>query len=810
MIKSLFLLGVIFLFSCRISVAQNETVTIHGFVKDSANHPVPNTNVGILNSETGTMTNDSGYFSIQVPAKRKVSLAFSYIGYLTEIKTISASEWNKKPLKITITPEIRSLREVQITGTEKKQGIEKINMRDFNQLPNPSGNIESIIKTLPGVVSNNELTSQYSVRGGSFDENLIYVNDIEIYRPFLMRSGQQEGLSFVNTQMTSSVKFSAGGFESRYGDKMSSVLDVTYKQPEKFQINASASLLSATLTCEGVSKNKKLSQITGVRYKTSKYLLKTFDTQGEYNPEFIDIQSLLGYKASSKLEFSFLGNLAQNVFDFVPESRSTNFGTFSDVYNLTIYFEGKEKDKYFSGVGAFTTIYKPTNNLHLKFICSGYTSTEKENFDILGEYYISQLDNSAGSETYRDSILNIGIGGMLSHARNTLWVDAFNFSHIGIYETGSHIIRWSAQMKRDILSDKRNEWTMFDSSGYVNPYYSDKVVVEDFVNAQNKLKSIHFTGYLQDTWQFETLNSRFSVNGGVRFHYWDYTGEFLVSPRGRITYQAINNINSTYYFATGLYYQTPTYPEMRLKDGTINGNIKSPKSIHFMIGNDYFLQLWGRPFKLTSEAYYKKMTNLIPYKQDNVRLIYSGENLAKGYAYGIDSKLNGEFIPGLESWLSLSFLSTKEDIKNDSYVNSSGVTVYPGYYRRPTDQRLTLNLFFQDYLPNNPTLQVHLNLVYGSGLPSSPTRSKRYDLIFPMGAYKRVDIGLSKILLRRDDKVLKDFVLGLEIFNLLGVNNKASYLWIRTVNNQDNLGNEVAVPNYLTGRRLNIKLSVKF
>jgi hypothetical protein len=806
-----FKIAIFFIFIFSNIFSQEGSIIIKGFIRDTTNRPVPYVNITLQNMQLGTSSNDSGYFSLPVPFGKEFTLVFSSIGFLTEKRILSINNSGFKPLYIVLKTDTKMLGEILVKGNERSGGMEKLNIRDFNYIPNPSGNIESLIKIMGGgVASNNELSSQYSVRGGNFDENLVYVNDIEITRPFLMRSGQQEGLSFANSQMVSSLKFSAGGFEARYGDKMSSVLDITYRQPEKFEVNTTMSFLGGSVTCEGITRNKKWYQITGLRYKTSQYLLKTFETKGEYNPSFVDIQSLLGYKASSKLEFSFLGNLAQNKYDFVPESRSTNFGISTEIYNLKVYYGGQELDKYLSATGGLTASYRPRNNLLLKMIFSGYSASERETFDIEGQYLINELDNTASSQTYKDSILNIGVGGMLNHARNFLWVDALNFTHIGILEKGNHSLRWSLQVKDERISDRLNEWSLFDSAGYSKPYYPDKIAITEYVNSENTMHSLRYSGYLQDTWKINSSKGIFYLNGGIRFNYWDFNNELLISPRFRFSYQPARNNNLLFYFATGVYNQPPTYREMRNFQGVVNPKIKSQKSIHFVLGNDYYLQLWDRPFKFTTEIYYKKLTDLIPYKMENVRLKYTAQNNAVGYAAGMDMKLNGEFIPGLESWFTLSFLKTEEDQKDDSYIDQNGVVQHPGYYGRPTDQRVTLNLFFQDFLPDNPTLQIHLNLVYGSSIPVSPTRSKRFDQTFPMGPYRRVDIGLSKILVKRETKWIKDFIVGLEIFNLLNINNKASYLWVRTVNNQDNMAGEFAVPNYLTARRINLKITAKF
>jgi hypothetical protein len=803
------------LFVTLVASAQ-EVREISGYVTDSLQKPIAGATIYIKELKKGTTSDEKGYFSLNIPQKQGIILSISSIGFKPESRTIDAGT-NPVKLSITLSNYIEHIGEVQVISTnERETGLNRINIRDIGRLPNPSGNIETFIKTLPGVASNSELSSQYSVRGGSFDENLVYVNDVEIIRPFLIRSGQQEGLSFINSDMVSSVRFSAGGFESRFGDRMSSVLDVSYRRPEKFGVTGSLSLMGGSLTVEGITKNKKFSQITGVRYRNSKYLLNSFQTKGEYSPRFIDFQTLLTYKPSSKLEFNFLGNFAQNRYDFVPETRSTNFGTLNELYNLKIYYAGKELDRYRSTLGSLSVVYRPASHLSLKFMATGYSTSEQETYDIDGQYLINELDNSAESQTYMDSILNIGVGEMLNHARNYLWMNAGTLAHIGLFEKGNHTLRWSVQAKREWVTDRLNEWTYMDSAGYSMPYSEQSIIMNEFAKADHNVTSTRFSGYLQDAMKISANNANFYINGGIRFHYWTFNNELLISPRARIAYQPSWKSNMLFYLAGGVYQQPTLYREMRNTKGEINKNIKAQKSIHFVLGNDYYFQLWDRPFKLTTELYYKSLSDLIPYKMDNVRLKYSAKNEAKGYAAGMDMKLNGEFVEGVESWLSISLLKTEEDIKGDFYTDRLGNRVEPGYYPRPTDQRFILNLFFQDYLPNSPTLQVHMNFVYGSRIPVTPTRSQRYDLTFPMGPYRRVDLGFSKTIKKKGVessglfRKLDEFVLGVEVFNLLNINNKSSYLWVRTVNNQSNEINEVAVPNYLTSRRINVKCSFSF
>jgi hypothetical protein len=817
-LKGLSLLLILALLPPALSKAQVETY-VQGTVRNGNGQRIPSVNIRIVNEFFGTMTNDSGFYRLKIPAYKHLIFQYSCIGYQSAVQSVQVNPGQRATVDVVLPLIIQTMPEVSISSDiDRVSSLTRINIKDYDQLPNPSGNFESLIKTLPGVSSSNELSSQYSVRGGNFDENLVYVNDVEIVRPFLIRSGQQEGLSFINADMVQSVKFSAGGFEARYGDKMSSVLDVTYRKPtENHAFAVNYGLLGGGVTAEGLSTNGRFSHITGVRYKSSRYLLNTLDDKGSYNPSFFDIQSLIAYQPNKTIDFNFLGNFARNDYQFIPQSRNTTFGTIQQVYNLKIYYDGQEVDRYRSALGSLTMNYHPANNLLLKFITSGYSSYEQETFDIDGQYSISELDNTAGSTTNNDSLLNLGVGGMLNHGRNFVWANSWTTSHIGSIILYRNLIRWSVEYKLQSIEDKLNEWSIIDSAGYMAPYSPTSINVSDYANAHNKILTSRITGFLQDTWQFDALKSKCTLSGGMRFGYWDYNRELVFSPRFRLTVMPDWTHDVVFHFATGVYYQPPVYKEMRDFQGVLNPNIKSQRSIHLVAGSDYNLTMWDRPFKFTTEVYYKFLSNLIPYKVDNMRIQYTAQNNAVGFAKGIDMKLNGEFVPGMESWASLSVMNTMENITNDFYIDASGKRVEPGYYPRPTDQRVMFSMFFQDYLPTNPTLQVHTTLVYGSPTQTSSPYSKRFDQTFPIGPYQRVDIGFSKIL-RKEGKVdnitmfhkLREFIVSVEIFNLLDISNTASYLWIRTVSNQENVPNVFGVPNYLTSRRLNVKASMKF
>ncbi len=596
---------------------------------------------------------------------------------------------------IVLLLEAKNISEVDITNDEERATrISRISIKEFKAIPNPSGNFETLLKTLPGVSSTNELTSQYSVRGGNFDENLVYVNDIEVIRPLLIETGQQEGLSFINPEMVSSVKFSSGGFEARYGDKMSSVLDVSYKKSTEFNASASASLLGGDVTSEGISKDKKFSYIAGLRYKTSQYLLSTLQTKGTYNPTFIDIQSFMSYQLTKNLEVSFLGNFTQNSYNFFPESRSTNFGTINQTYNLTIYYTGHELDQYQTALGAITFKLTPVSNVSLKLITSAYSSIEQETYDIEGDYYINELGGSNGSSSIQDSTLNLGIGTMLNHERNYFNINVYSVSHIGTLTSDNHQLRWSLEVKKEIINDNLNEWSLIDSAGYLTPYSPSSINLSNVANANNHLNNFRTQGFIQDAFQFSTDHMKYFLNGGIRFNYWSFNKQFLVTPRLRFAVKPDWNRDYIFFLATGLYFQPPFYKEMIDFQGNINQDILAQRSYHFVIGSDYNLKIWERPFKFTSEMYYKYINDLIPYIIDDVEIKYTARNNAAGFAEGVDLKLNGEFVPGLESWVSLSLLNTQEK-RNETYVNSQGNLIKPGFYPRPTDQNVNFSLFFR-------------------------------------------------------------------------------------------------------------------
>jgi len=812
---------VIFLFlNISFYVNGQEKALVVGIISDSLDRPIELANITIDGTNIGTSSDENGRYKIKVPSNQNIKVLFTCIGYKSKLIDTRVDDNEKKVINIKLVALSTAIEEVSVISTRRRFGnIEKIGIKDIEFIPDASGNFESLLKSLPGVSSSNELSSQYSVRGGNFDENLIYVNGVEVYRPFLIRSGQQEGLSFVNSDMVSSVEFSSGGFNSEYGDKMSSVLNIKYRTPIKSAANIGISLLGTNITAEGISDNKKFTHITGFRYKTSQYLLNTLDIKGDYRPSYIDLQSNIAYQITPKTRISFLGSYSSNKYQFAPEERETRFGLFNNALQLKVYYEGQEVNRFETALGSLTTEYKPKEDLQLKLIFSSFVTYEQETFDLLGEYWLNELDNSLGSSTYGDSLLNVGIGGFLNHARNYLNAKVFALENSNNWISGSNKLKWGVKYQREIIDDEISEWELIDSSGFSLPNSDDELNLSYSLKASNSIQSSRVSGFIQDEYNFTGSSFNYVATLGTRFSYWDYNDEFLFSPRASITIDPNWKKDITFHLSGGYYYQPPFYKELRIINGTLNSGIKSQQSIHCVLGSEYSFSAWQRPFRFTSELYYKHFSNLIPYKVDNVRIRYSGINQAEGYATGLDLKINGELVTGAESWASLSIMQTRENISNDSYTDENGKTIYPGYYARPTDQRINFGVFFQDYIPGNPTFRVHLSGHFGTGLPVGIPKSDRYDLISRMPSYKRVDIGFSKVF--KDDmsqggsrlnsvKWIKGLWLSAEVFNLLNINNTISYLWVQTVNNQENSSGLYAVPNYLTSRRLNFKVTVKF
>lgn len=783
--------------------AQTNNATLTGKITDDKGKPIELANVSVKSSTIGTISSTDGSYLLKIPSGKNITIVYSIVGYQTVVKNIKASERQKIELNILLKQSDQEIDEVQVTQLRRnKTNMNRIDTKYITQIANAgTGGVEALIKTLPGVSTNNELSSQYSVRGGNFDENLVYINDVEVYRPMLTKSGQQEGMSMINSDMVSSIDFSAGGFDAKYGDKMSSVLDIKYRKPTEFAGSASASFLGATVHLEDVSKNGKFSHISGLRYKTNRYLLGSLDAKGNYNPNFIDFQTYLTYRLNRAFDISFLGNLGKNQYNFIPQTRETSFGTIDQMYKSTIYFEGQEKDKYTTLTGALVANYHPKASLNLKFIASAFQSKEAETYDIDGQYYLKDLEGS-GTE-YSDTTIQTGVGEFLNHARNYLDVNVYALEHKGAYNSEHHLLNWGAKFQQEKIDDKMNEWILRDSTGYSIPSHGDKLELYSSTNMKYNTNSTRVTAFIQDTYQIPVAKGALYLTTGLRSQYWSYSGEFLLSPRGTLRYYPAWNSNFVFHLSGGIYDQPAFYKELKDRNGVIYPNTKAQRSTQVVLGTDYIFKAWDRPFKFSSEMYYKYFSNLTPYQIDNVRIRYLPDQQATGYATGLDMKVNGEFVSGVESWASLALMKTEEDVLNDGH----------GYIPRPTDQRFNFSVFFQDYFPGNPTWKMNLTAFYGSRLPTGPPNSKRYQDVFRIPPYRRVDIGFSKILISPDHKPfrnkafdhIKDMWVSLEVFNLLDISNTISYLWV-----SNNSGDMFAVPNYLTRRKINLKLTVKF
>ena len=798
---------ILLLFFCP-EILLSQQAVLKGIVSDSTGHPVESVSISISGLSRGTITDQNGIYSIKVPSDGSEYLVlYSHVGFKTQKLTIKCDQ-PEITINVILSEEVKGIGE--ITVSSGRAGIEnalmRIPIKDIHLLPSPSGSFEVILKSMPGVASNNELSSQYSVRGGSYDENLVYVNDIEIFRPFLIRSGQQEGLSFINPDLVSSVRFSSGGFSAVYGDKMSSVLDITYKSPVINKGSVKLGLLTSSAHYEGISKKYKLSYLFGIRYKSSRLMLKTLDSKGNYQPVFADIQSLLKYKTGTRSSLTLLSTFSSNTYNFTPQSRESSFGNEAAAYRLYVLFAGSEKDRYKTYNNNLTWEISEKNNFNHKIILSALNSTEKESFDIRGWYSLNNLDKNYGSDNISDSLMNIGIGSWLSHARNNLFANIFSLTYKGEKNLSGSSIYWGLKIRNDNFEDRIKEWTKVDSAGFSLPVNSENLLITNLISSENSIHNWLYDFYLQALKHFAIGYNKATVNAGIRTFYDSYSKKLLASPRITTSIEAGRNL--TFHLSGGIYYQPPFYRERRYPDGKLNPQIKSQKSFHTVLGMNYYFTAWGRPFSLTTELYNKILTNIIPYRLDNVRLVYSGENMAEGYSRGIDFHLTGEFVPDAESWISLSVMDSKLKIP------SKGTVLFPS----PSDQTVNMNIFFQDYLPGYPTWRAHINIAFVTGIPVISPYNDRYDQYHRMPAYRRVDLGITKVIkgpksTLHGDKLLKYFdevFAGLEIFNLMDINNTISYLWIKTVNNLNGDARQFAVPNYLTGRSLNLRLAATF
>lgn len=799
-----------------------QKANLKGVILDENKQAVAN--VSVSYGTIGTQSNSNGFYELTIPANTKITVLFKHLS----LKSVSIVLFLKPNESVEFNPVLNALQEqmseVIVTAKNSKriQGITSITPEVLRKIPGANAGVENVLKTLAGVNSNNELSTQYAVRGGNYDENLVYVNEIEVYRPFLIRSGQQEGLSFSNTDLVQNIDFSAGGFQAKYGDKLSSVLDITYRKPTAFGANFEGSFLGGSMAFDAVSKNKKWSAVTGIRYRNNSLLVKSQETQTNYTPTFADIQTNINYQASAKWQWSFLGNISKNDYHYQPLTRQTNFGTLEKPMALLVYYEGQEKDQYATYFGAVKTTFKPNDTSVLKFIGSLYHTTEQEYFDVLAQYRLGEVDANVASETYGKVAYTRGVGSQLNHARNNLDALIANIELKGWHDWKKNQLDWGLKYTSESIRDRVVEWEVIDSAGFSipppivlpqknEPYsvYSGPLVPYQNLRAINFTTINRFSGFAQ--WNSKTFigSSKVWYNAGLRFQHWEVSGanewgksKLVWSPRAQITIQPSWEKDMVFRLSGGIYYQPPFYRELRDARGIVQPNVKAQQSVHLVVANDYNFEMWNRPFKLVSELYYKSMSDVNTYTIDNVRIRYVANNLAKAYAQGLDIRLNGEFVPGTESWLSFGYLKTEENSENK------------GYIARPTDQLLKFGLLFQDYMPRIPSMKVYLNLVYNTGLPGgSPSYADPYLYQNRLRDYRRADVGFSKVLIENTNKSIrknwlgnwKELAVGVEIFNLFNNQNAITNTWVRDVYSK----NQYAIPNYMTTRVFNIKLTAK-
>ena len=767
------------------TVLWAQDFTLKGKVIDEEENALELVTVSCPKQGKVAMTNLKGEFSIDLQSADSVEVRFTMVGYASR-KRVFRKPKGKMTVQIVMQP-MEALQEVTITERRRQTtGTEQLDIEDAKRGPSTTGNaVEELIQQQAGVSTHNEMSSQYNVRGGSFDENSVYINNVEIYRPLLISSGQQEGLSIINADMVDKIGFSSGGFEAKYGDKMSSALDITYRRPKKFEASATASLLGAS-GYVGFG-NKKFSMSHGLRYKTNRYLLGSLETTGEYRPNFLDYQTYISYTPNKRWEVDFIGNISENHYNFKPKDRETSFGTMEDVKSFKVYFDGQEKDVFRTLFGTASITRNFGDSTKIKFLTSAFHTKEKEAYDIQGQYW---LDDTQSSE-------NLGVGTYMEHARNYLTADVVSFKLIGNHKTRQHDIEAGLTYKTEHITEQSREYEMRDSSGYSVPHTADRLDLIYTLTAKNDVKSHRIEAYLQDTYKFAKGENFFTLNYGVRLANWSFNKETIVSPRASIALVPAFNHDYTFRFATGLYYQAPFYKEMRdtitqsgITTALLNDKIKSQRSLQFIAAMDYRFKMLDRPFRFTAEAYFKALSNLIPYNVQNVKVTYYGENRASGYTAGIDLKLFGEFVPGTDSWLTFSLM--KAQMKMD------GVS-----FPQPNDQRYAINLHFTDYFPGTDRWKMTLRLAFADGLPfGAPHRGIEHQN-FRAPAYKRADIGMSWLAVKKE-KGIKRLWMGIDCLNLFGISNVNSYYWVTDVTNR-----QWAVPNYLTGRQINGKLTIE-
>ena len=771
-----------------------QTFTLRGRVTDGEGNPVEFASVTCPSQGRATVTSLQGQYELKLLSADSVVVKFSMLGYRTKTRVLRRPK-GTQTLQVTLTEQASTLGEVTVAGQKIQSGqTQDIGTKPLHSLPSTTGNaVEELIQSQAGVSTHSELSSQYNVRGGSFDENSVYINSVEVYRPFLVRSGQQEGLSVINPDMVERIGFSTGGFEAKYGDKMSSALDITYRRPKRFEATAAASLLGGSAYV-GFS-NKKLAWANGLRYKTTKYLLGSLETKGEYKPNFLDYQTYLSYKPNKRWTVDFIGNIADNHYNFHPEDRETKFGTMESVRSFRVYFDGQEKDRFRTFFGTLGITRHLGDSTSVSLLGSSFSTSEQERYDIQGQYWLTQTETSE----------NLGVGTYFEHARNYLKAHVESVKLLLKHTAKQHDVEAGLTWKQEHIEENSVEYEMRDSAGYSVPHTGTDLFMIYSLRARNELNANRLETYVQDTWRFRSAGEHtlFTLNYGLRFSHWNYNKESILSPRVSLGITPSFNHNVTLRFATGLYYQAPFFKELRdtstvagVTRATLNRKIKSQRSIHFIAGMDYRFNMNNRPFKFTAELYYKLLGNVVPYSINNVKVVYYGSNEASGHAAGLDLKLFGEFVPGTDSWVTLSVMDTK--------MKLNGVKV-----PMPTDQRYALNLFFTDYFPGTTRWKMSLKLAYADGLPFSAPHRELETNTFRAAAYKRADIGMSYRVLNNEHRerksIFRNIWLSLDCLNLLGINNVNSYYWVTDVTNQ-----QYAVPNYLTGRQINARLLFEF
>lgn len=776
--------------------AQGQTFVLQGKVTDEKDNPIEFVSVTCARQGKVAFTSLKGNFTLTLNSADSVVIRFSMLGYRAKTKVLRRPR-GRQTLRVTLYPDVSTLGEVQVQGQKIQSGqTQELRTKDMKMAPSAGGNaVEELIQSQAGVSTHSELSSQYNVRGGSFDENSVYINNVEVFRPFLVRSGQQEGLSVINPDMVERIGFSTGGFAAKYGDKMSSALDITYRRPKRFEANVSASLLGASAYVGFATP--KIAWANGLRYKTNKYLLGSLQENGEYRPNFLDYQTYLSYTPNKRWQIDFIGNISDSHYNFYPKDRSTAFGTMQNVMNFRVYFDGQEKDLFRTYFGSLSInrVFSPTTRLSL--IASAYSTKERETYDIQGQYWLTQTESSE----------NMAVGTYFEHARNYLQAHVENVKLMLSSKVKKHDVEATITLKREHIKENSTEYEMRDSAGYNIPHTGADLYMIYSMRARNRLDATRTEAYVQDTWRFtsgtDSAATLYTLNYGLRMSHWNFNGETILSPRVSVGIIPAFNQNVTLRFATGLYYQAPFFKELRdtttynnITVAELNRKIKSQRSIHFVAGYDYRFNSMNRPFRFSAEAYYKILQNLIPYSVNNVKVVYYGDNVCSGHAAGIDLKLYGEFVPGTDSWISLSLMNTQMKLNGRSMP-------------LPTDQRWSMNLFFTDYFPGTTKWKMALKLAYADGLPFSAPHREMERNSFRAPAYKRADIGMSYRLLdneSRSKKVpFKNIWLGIDCLNLLGINNVNSYYWITDVTNQ-----QYAVPNYLTGRMLNGRILFEF